>query len=247
MNLRYRFKWECVLRLVLTLAAPVLSLSLVTRFTPNSFFHPVLFVALTITASGIPALHTGRSLRQHMARGMLLFGFPVLAAWVLWQNPRSILFVGLVVAGAAAEEVIFRWVVPRRCYEILQLTRANNWRVLGLLITCQFVFAVCHSSVFTGLNPIGAEEFLRLVTAGVALQTIQISFGLGVAIGVHASLNLLLLTSAGVARVWSPGVMFVFFIICCSMLFLRLLSSNDGSAKFPISPTWRFRQWQVAR
>jgi membrane protease YdiL (CAAX protease family) len=93
-------------------------------------------------------------------------------------------------AGAAAEEVVFRSVIPRRIAQAWSRRGlGTSGRVIGQ-VGAQVLFACSHfaPSLRHAAAP-GADELLRLTACGLSYTLLAESAGLWLAIAVHTSLN----------------------------------------------------------
>jgi hypothetical protein len=98
------------------------------------------------------------------------------------------------IAGAAVEELVFRRLIPNRCSALLASRFAGEWPRLTGYLAAQVVFALCHgvqSLLVAAPGPSGLE-LTRLAASGLLLQSVQLLFGLGAAIGIHAAINITL-------------------------------------------------------
>jgi membrane protease YdiL (CAAX protease family) len=103
-----------------------------------------------------------------------------------------------VLAGAAAEETIFRGVLPRGLVLAAGGGSATRGACCSSLVAPQLLFALCHFVValMAPASPaLARRDFLSLTAAGALLQVIQLNAGVGAAIGAHAAINYSLLSA----------------------------------------------------
>lgn len=134
--------------------------------------------------------------RPNIADPLIAFGFFAGAALLLTGQPdfaRSAMHLSILVA-AAVEEWIFRWLLPwRLAISLTDGGHSNRIVLVGASVLAQIVFVACH---FVGTQ--GAREpyfIAALFTAGLLYAGIVGTAGLGVAVAVHATMNLMLFQS----------------------------------------------------
>lgn len=131
--------------------------------------------------------------------------------------------------GSIVEEVVFRSLLPQRCLAILRNRCTTSWVEAVAFIAPQILFAVSHDvgnileSPFSGFS---ATEFTRLVASGLMLQVVQILFGIGAAIGAHASINAVLLLGSGVG-VGSPELVTTIPLLVFGLLLLSAVIHTE--------------------
>lgn len=109
---------------------------------------------------------------------------PVIGSMDAWRVPR-LFVVGSVFTAAAAEEIVFRDLLPRA------ILSTQPGRELRALVIAQVAFALAHLAVRVHLDGASdAREMLRLTTAGCLLMWFRIAAGLPSAVAVHAGCNL---------------------------------------------------------
>jgi membrane protease YdiL (CAAX protease family) len=92
--------------------------------------------------------------------------------------------------GAAAEEVVFRSILPRRIAQAWSgITVSPGGRVIGE-VSAAVLFACSHfaPSIRNTIAP-GGNELLRLIACGLSYAVLVEASGLWLAIAVHTSLN----------------------------------------------------------
>lgn len=95
---------------------------------------------------------------------------------------------------AAVEEFTFRWFLPLALLQLLPNTRGRPAVGLAVVILSQCSFAASHAlPLSVAAFPI--QETLRLLIGGLLYAVIVDYFGLGTAIGVHATMNFALVRS----------------------------------------------------
>lgn len=209
----------------------------------RSLIQPLLFLA------GIVALLSG-SLRRtggmqvgprawFIARAILAGTIVAIYLAFTSPHPASTLRVAAMLApGAAAEEAVFRRVLPLALMHYLNPS-AQWWRGrLAVFFTAQVCFALSHAAMGFGSLPAKAfsvAELVRLAAGGVVLQCIQIVYGLSAAIAAHTVFNVRLIMQP--VPTWSaPGLLATIPVLVFGLVLLGLLSGSTQARDWYFNP-----------
>jgi membrane protease YdiL (CAAX protease family) len=141
--------------------------------------------------------------------------------------------------GSIVEEAVFRSLLPRRCLAILRNRCTPSWVEAGAFIAPQVLFAASHvlgNTLESPFSSFSATEFTRLVAAGLMLQVVQLLFGIGAAIGAHASINAVLLLESGVG-VGSPELATTLPLLVFGLLLLSAVIHTEPRRAAAHKPT----------
>jgi hypothetical protein len=201
---------------------------------PGAFLHLLWVVILVSGFSGIRGLRVPvRKAVPTVIAGAVLFAS---AALMLGTYDRGLGRVaGIIFVLAAAEEAVFRRMLPDR---LIRMAR-GGWgerspvAELGPHLLAQIAFASSHYPVVSQVASFGFPEWFRLVSAGMLYSLLARRWGLWVAIGVHASLNFHLLYGVGFAyRSPPPGE--VLIAAFCAALLLAVRPPRTSAPPQPV-------------
>lgn len=157
----------------------------------------LLFASLTILLTG--GVPRGPVSWRSVRLGLLMASIPcalMLGSQALSRQAFSAP-TGVLVAGAALEEGVFRWLLPRRALTVVARALPPGLAAWAALVGPQVIFALSHVAariaVPYGSVP-GWVEVERIFVAGLLFQTIQLIFGVGAAVGAHVTVNYAVIT-----------------------------------------------------
>lgn len=173
-----------------------------------------------------PAAATAGLLRGAVPAGVALLAIPA-PLHGAWPG-----FAALVLA-SFAEEVVFRWLLPLRCGEVLGRAFPARRAALLALLAPQVAFALCHAIARTVEAPfapaLAPAQLAQIFVAGVLLQAVRLAYGVGAATGVHAAVNHAVMT--GATRFTDTGQFPLLLLSAASLVLLeatRRLSATDA-------------------
>ncbi len=155
--------------------------------------HMLLFATFTLLMIGVPR-HTNRVSGRSIGLGLMMAFIPCgLMLGTQAQLPRGYsAAIGILAVGAALEEFVFRWLLPYRALPIVRRVLPPGPAAWASLVGPQLVFALSHWAARLA-SPFGSGpswmELERIFAAGLLFQSLQLTFGLGAAIGIHISVN----------------------------------------------------------
>jgi membrane protease YdiL (CAAX protease family) len=117
----------------------------------------------------------------------------------------------VVLFGALAEEYVFRWLLPVHLMLILDTRFNRTVAVIGGLFLAQFLFAIAHFVVPAGAT-LAISDAARFFAGGLLYSSIIAVSGLGLAIGVHATMNFTLVYGSDLG---SREITLFTAAICC--------------------------------
>ncbi len=137
-----------------------------------------------------------------VARGLILF-VVLAAAARLPLRVVATTFAFATFSAALAEEVVFRRWLPRWLASSLRRARAGPAQAwLAASAVAQLSFAAAHCLNRDLISTTGRQEFVRLFIIGLLYHGVAGLYGLWVAAGLHAALNLTLAASVAAPGTW---------------------------------------------
>jgi hypothetical protein len=175
-----------------------------------------LVVLCPVTRSWAVKALFSRSAALQVAIGAVGFAFALLVVmrWPPVRPTESL----QILAGAASEELVFRWWLPVALAVLIGRKAQRAEWLVAVVVVAQVAFAFAHFAAEpTGRQPLA--ESARLAAAGLLYANVVNAFGVGVAVAIHAALNFTLLFTLGfhfqtVPFAWSMA----FAVLGCALL-----------------------------
>lgn len=181
--------------LIATLVAVRVVAALEIQGLSAQMANMLLFACLTILLTGVPRhRHTRQMSGRSVQLGLLMASIP--CALMLGRQVQSAhafsATTGVLLAGAAVEEGVFRWLLPCRALTFAARAMPPGPAAWAAFVGSQVVFALSHlvARISVPYAPVpGWVELERVFVAGLLFQTLQLVCGLGAAVGAHATVN----------------------------------------------------------